>query len=202
MYFLVDIIALAFILVLSLIGLKLGFFKSTVDVVLVLVFFAGAGVGAYFLSTYFLEPRFGWITELQKVYVNLLGNSKISGGQAIIETTAYWLSLGSLVLVLFIILSIVLNIVRKLIVKLFDLINRCVILGFIDKLLGFIVNLAVSTALILFVMAVIYCLAQFGILSHSHEVLLSSELLSLVYEVNPFNNLLSPLFQNLTFLTQ
>ncbi len=197
MYFLVDIIALAFILLLSLLGLKLGFFKSTVDVVLVLVCFVGAGVGAYFLTTTYLEPEYGWVTELQNFYVNFLGNSKLSGGQALVESTAYWLGFGTLILILFILFSVILNIVRKLIIKIFEFINTYVLLGFVDKLLGFLVNLVASTGIVLLIMSVIYCLAPFGIFVHANEVMLSSELLSLVYEVNPLNNLLAPMFENL-----
>lgn len=197
MFFLVDIIALAFILLLSLLGLKLGFFKSTVDVVLVLVCFAGSIVGAYFLATSYLEPKLGWITELKEFFINLLGDSKIQGGQPIVEQTAYWLGFGSLIFILFILFTVVLNLVRKLIIAIFSFINKFTPFGFIDRLLGFVVNLAASTAIVLLVMAAIHGLSSIGLLVHANEVLLSSELLSLVHEVNPLNNILAPVFENL-----
>ena len=194
MYFLVDIIAIAFILLLSLLGLKLGFFKSLVDVVLVVALFAGSAVGAYFTVTKFIEPTFGWQTELSKVVIQILGNSKISGGQDLINTIAPFISLGLLTFLFFIPYLIITNIVRKLILKLFAFINKVALFGFIDKLLGFVVNLVTSVAVVLALISIVYNLAPFGILTYSHEVLLSSEVLSLIYETNPLNSLLAPLF--------
>lgn len=201
MYFLVDIIAVAFIILLSLLGLKLGFYKSLIDVVLVIGFFAGAGVGAFFTVTMVIEPYLGWVTELQSVVLTILGNSKIPGTQEFIVTASYWISIGLLTFLLFIVYLIILNFVRKLIGKLFEFINKLALFGFIDKLLGFVVNLAVSVGLVLLLTSLIYCLAPYGILTYSHEVLLSSEVLSLIYEANPLNAVLEPLFsQILSFL--
>ena len=197
MYFLVDIIALAFIILLSLLGLKLGFFKSLVDVVLVVAFFAGAGVGAYFTVDKLIEPSLGWATELKAVIIPLLGNSKISGGQEIVEIVAEYISLGLLTFLLFIPYLIVANVIRKLIVKLFSFINKVALFGFLDKLLGFTLNLSVSVGIVLALCSLVYCLAPLGILTYSEEVLLSSEVLSLIYETNPLNSLLEPIFANL-----
>ncbi len=197
MYFIVDIIAIAFVLVLSLLGLKLGFFKSTVDVVLVLVFFAGAAVGAYFTVDLLFEGQFGLVTELQSVIVPMLGNSKISGGQEIVEIVAYYLGLALLVFITFIIYLVILNIVRKLIIKLSELVNKIVLFAFVDKLLGFAVNLAASAGIVIAFMAVVHSLAPLGILTYLNEVFLASEVLSLFYEINPLNNLLAPMFAGL-----
>ena len=201
MYFLVDIIAIAFIILLSILGLKLGFYKSLIDVVLVIAFFAGAGVGAFFTVTMAVEPYLGWATELQSVVLTILGNSKIPDTQDFIVLASHWISIGLLTFLLFIVYLIILNVVRKLIGKLFGFINKLALFGFIDKLLGFVVNLAVSVGLVLLLTSLIYCLAPYGILTYSHEVLLSSEVLSLIYETNPLNAVLQPMFsQILSFL--
>ena len=197
MYFIVDIIAIAFVLVLALLGLKLGFFKSTVDVVLVLAFFAGAAVGAFFTVTKLFEAQFGWVTELQSVIAPMLGDSKISGGQAIVDIVAYFIGLGILILITFILYLVILNIVRKLIIKLSELINKLVLFAFIDKLLGFTVNLAASAGIVIGFMAVVHSLAPLGLLTYLNEVFLASEVLSLFYEINPLNQFLAPMFEGL-----
>lgn len=196
MYFLIDIIAIAFVLGLSLYGLKIGFFKSTVDVALVIVFFAVSGALAY-LTVLLLDKNFGWVTEIQSVLVNLLGNSKITGGQEIVEIVAYFVGYGILVLIFFIGYIILTNWLRKLLVKLFEKINKFALFGFVDKLLGFTINLAFSLGLVVCLMAVIYALSQKGILVYSNEVLLASEVLSLLHDVNPLNAVFENLFANL-----
>lgn len=197
MYFIVDIIAIAFVLVLALLGLKLGFFKSTVDVVLVLAFFAGAAVGAYFTVAKLFEAQYGWVTELQSVIAPMLGDSKISGGQAIVDIVAYYIGLGILTLITFILYLVILNIVRKLIIKLSELVNKIVLFAFIDKLLGFAVNLAAAAGIVIGFMAVVHSLAPLGLLTYLNEVFLASEVLSLFYEINPLNQFLAPMFEGL-----
>jgi uncharacterized membrane protein required for colicin V production len=197
MYFIIDVIAIAFILVLSLLGLKLGFFKSTIDVVLVLVFFAAAAGGAYLTVAFLFEPEFGWVTELQSIITPMLGNSKISGGQEIIETVAYWIGLAALTLITFIFYLIICNLIRKFIIKISECVNKLVLFAFIDKLLGFAVNLAASAGIVIALMAVVHSLAPLGILTYFNEVFLASEVLSLFYEINPLNELLAPMFSGL-----
>ncbi len=199
MYFLVDIIAIAFVLGLALYGLKIGFFKSTVDVALVIAFFGVAG-GLAFGSVFLLETHFGWVTEMQSVLVNLLGNSKISGGQEIVEAIAYYIGYGLLIFIFFIAYLVLTNWLRKLIVKLFEKINKFVLFGFFDKLLGFTINLAFSLGLVICLMAVIYALAPKGILVYSNEVLLASEVLSLIHEINPLNQVFEGLFASLPII--
>lgn len=196
MYFLIDIVAVAFVLGLALYGLKIGFFKSTVDVALVIAFFAVA-CGIAFGAVYLLEANFGWVTEMQSAIVNILGNSKLEGGQEIVSLVAYYLSYGLLILVFLVGALILTNWLRKLIVKLFEKINKFVIFGFFDKLLGFTVNLAFSAGLVICILALVYALAPKGIFVYSNEVFLASEVLSLVYEVNPLNALFETLFATL-----
>lgn len=186
MYFLVDIIAVLFVLGLTLYGLRAGFFNSTVDALLVLVCVAGAGILAYIVPVLLLP---NWIIELQGVLVRLFGNSKISGGQPILETVCYYISLGLIVIIFFIAFYIILNFIRKFIGKLIGKLNGLIVFGFLDKLLGFIVNFAFSAGLVLVLMAVFHTLAVSGVYSYGDEVLRASEVLSFFHEINPLNSL-------------
>ena len=188
MYFLVDIITILFVLGLTLYGLKAGFYKSTVDVALVLVCIAGAGILAYF-TTAFVFLKIGWVYELQSVLIRLIGNSKISGGQPIIEVACYWISIGFFMLISFIVEYFILNILRKLLVKLFSKINGVAFFGVVDKTLGMLVNLAFSAGLVLVVMATFYALAVNGIFAYGDEVFMASETLSYLRAFNPLNKL-------------
>ena len=185
MYFLVDVIAVIFVLGLSLYGLKIGFFKSTVDVVLVLVCLVGAGVLSY-LTVLTLPGETLWIEEMQNFFMNLLGDSKVSGLQETIEQVAFYLGFGVLIIIFYIPYSILLNLLRKLIVKFFEKVNSIGLFGFFDKLLGFVINFVFSAGTILFILAFIHGTASIGT-NYAHELILSSEVLSLIYEVNPLN---------------
>ncbi len=192
MYFLVDIIAIAFVLGFTIYGLKVGFFKSTVDVLLLIVCLAGAGVLSFFTATWF--AKIGWVAELQSVLTKLFGGSKISGGQEVINLVCYWLSFSLFVLLSFIVEYVVLNILRKLLVRLFKKINGLIVFGFLDKLLGLIVNFAITAGIVLCLMALFYALARAGKFSYGDEVIRASEVLSYIHKINPLNDLFSKIF--------
>lgn len=185
MYFLVDVIAVIFVLGLSLYGLKIGFFKSTVDVVLVLVCLVGAGALSY-LTVLTLQDKTLWLEEMQNFFMGILGDSKISGLQATIEQVAFYLGFSVLIVLFYIPYSILLNFLRKIIVKIFDKINSVGLFGFFDKLLGFLINFIFSAGTILFILAFIHGTATIGP-NYAHELILSSEVLSIFYESNPLN---------------
>lgn len=192
MYILVDVIAVLFVLGLSLYGLKIGFFKSLIDVVLVIGVLGGAGILSYF-TIFALDPL--WLEEIQNFYLNILGNSKVSGMQETIEQVAFYLGFGTLMLVFFIGYNIVLNIVRKIIVKFFEKVNSLGFFGFFDKLLGFVINLAFSAGVVLLIMAFIYNLSFMAPNNYAQELILSTEILSTFYETNPLNFIFEGLTQ-------
>lgn len=187
MYFLVDIIAIAFVLGFTIYGLKAGFFKSTMDVLLLIVCLIGSGVLAFFTAKWF--DKIGWVAEFQSVLAKLFGNSKISGGQTIIELVCYWISFSAFILLSFIVEYVVLNIVRKLIVGLFKKINGVLLFGFFDKLLGLVINFAVTAGIVLVLMALFYALAKAGTFKYGDEVLRASEVLSYIHKINPLNDI-------------
>lgn len=186
MYILVDVIAVLFVLGLSLYGLKIGFFKSLVDVVLVIAFILGAGVLSYF-TVLEIGKQTLWLEEMQNFFLNVLGNTKVSGMQETIEKVAYYIGFGLLIFIFFIGYNILLNIVRKIIVKFFEKINSIGLFGFIDKLLGFALNLVISAGAVLLIMAFIYGLSFMAPNNYAQEIILSSEILSTFYETNPLN---------------
>lgn len=192
MYFLVDIIAIAFVLGFTIYGLKVGFFKSTMDVLLLIVCLAGAGVLSYFTAKWF--DKIGWVAEFQSVLAKLFGNSKISGGQPIIDLVCYWISFSAFILLSFIVEYVVLNILRKIIVGLFKKINGLIVFGFFDKLLGMAVNFAITAGIVLGLMALFYALARAGKFSYGDEVIRASEVLSYIHKINPLNKIILGMF--------
>lgn len=193
MYFLVDVIAIAFVLGFTIYGLKVGFFKSTMDVLLLFVCLAGAGVASYLTAIWF--DKIGWVAEFQSVIAKLFGNSKISGGQAVIELICYWLSFSAFILLSFIVEYAILNILRRLLVGLFKKINGVLLFGFFDKLLGLVVNFAVTAGIVLGLMALFYALAQSGAFTYGDEVIRASEVLSHIHKINPLNSVLAGIFK-------
>ncbi len=193
MYFLVDVIAIAFVLGFTIYGLKVGFFKSTMDVLLLIVCLAGAGLLSYLTAKWF--DKIGWVAEFQSVLAKLFGNSKISGGQSIVELVCYWLSFSLFILLSFIVEYAVLNILRKLLVGLFKKINGVLVFGFVDKLLGMVVNFAVTAGIVLGLMALFYALAKAGIFVYGDEVVRASEVLSLIHKINPLNSIFAGIFK-------
>jgi uncharacterized membrane protein required for colicin V production len=192
MYFLVDVIAIAFVLGFALYGLKAGFTKSTLDVVLVIACVAGAGLLAYLCALWF--TKIGWTGELQSVILRLFGNSKISGAQKILEMVCYYISFAFFVLISFIVCYIVLGLIRRLIVSLIKKINGLAVFGVLDKVLGFTVNLAVTAGIVLFIMALFFDLAKSGKYAYGDEVLRASEVLSAVHKINPLNSVFAKIF--------
>ena len=188
MYVIIDVIALFFVIGFTLYGLKAGFFASTIDFALVAVCFVGSALLAY-LTVTTIFTQFGWVGELSNVYVNILGNSKIQGGQAVIETVANALGVATLTLITFIVYSVILHFVRKLILKLVKKINKDVALfGFVDKLLGLVVNFAISAGLVLLFMAVVRSISADGVfLVYINETIRATNILSLIYDINPLN---------------
>jgi hypothetical protein len=192
MYILIDVIALFFVLGFTLYGLKAGFFASTIDFALVAVCFVGSALLAYFTVTT-IFTQLGWVDEISRLYVNLLGNSKIEGGQAVIETVANALGIATLTLITFIVYGVILHFVRKVILKLVKKLNKAVfVLGFIDKLLGLIVNFVISAGIVLLLMAVIRSVSSGGVfLVYFNEAIRATDILSLLYDINPLNALFS-----------
>lgn len=193
MYLLVDLIAIIFVLGLTIYGLIAGFTKSTVNVILVIVCVAGAGVLAY-LSAQFIFVKIGWVAKGQGVLAKLFGDSKISGGQTIIDLVCYWISFAFFTLISFVLCYIVLNILRKLLSKLIYKLNNLAFFGVLDKVLGTIVNLAFSAGLVLVIMALFYALGASGKFAYGDEVIRASEILKLIHPINPLNNLFLNIF--------
>ena len=193
MYLLVDIIAIVFVLGISIYGLIAGFSRSTIGFLLVLICVAGAGALAFLTATLFV--KIGWVTELQNALITMLGNSKISGAQEIIEEACYWIAFGIFTLIFFTLEYILLNFLRRLLAKLIDKFNNLLVFGFIDKVLGFIINLALSLGLVLVLLAVTYALSANGKFSYGDEIVRASEVLKLVYKVNPLNEFILPLLK-------
>ena len=142
-----------------------------------------------------LFVKIGWVTELQNALITMLGNSKISGAQEIIEEACYWIAFGIFTLIFFTLEYILLNFLRRLLAKLIDKFNNLLVFGFIDKVLGFIINLALSLGLVLVLLAVTYALSANGKFSYGDEIVRASEVLKLVYKVNPLNEFILPLLK-------
>lgn len=190
MTWVLDILSILFVLGLSVYGIKVGFFKSIVDFVLLLVCIVGAGVLAY-ISVLKVFDSWGWVSDFAIFWSNLLGESKLNDGQIIIDTVAYYLSFGILTLVTFIVYYIVLNLIRKLIDKIADGVNnRVKLLGFFDKLLGFLISFVFSAGLVFGVMAFVHAFSGSALFTNLNEAYRSSEILSLIYDVNPLNDLI------------
>ena len=193
MYILVDVIAVLFVLGLTLYGLKAGFFNSTINLILVIACFAGSIILAY-ITVSEVFASWGWLTEIKDLFINVLGNSKIQGGQAVVEEVAFYLGLGLLTLITAIIYSIVLNLLRKLILSLFAMINSVAFFGFFDKLFGFLINFALSAGIVLAIMAFFHVFETDGMLfNYANEVIRASEVLSFFHDINPLN----ALFENM-----
>ena len=189
MYILVDIIAVLFVLGLTIYGLKSGFCNSTVNLLLVIICFGGSIALAGVTVIYGFE-QLGWVDEITALFASLLGNSKIQGGQEIVNLVANYLGIGLLVLICAIIYGIVLNILRKLLLKAFKKLNEIAFFGAIDKTLGCLVNFVISAGLVLTTMAFIHAFEDGGIVfTYANEVLRASEILSFFNDINPLNAL-------------
>lgn len=204
MTWILDVVAIFFVLGFSLYGLFKGTYYMIIDTLLVVVCVAAAGFGAYLTVTYPLA-ELGLLDGFAEVWTSILGNSKVSGGQEVIETVAYYISYGLLILVAFIIYDVLLHFVRKLLLKCFNGLRSKV--GFIkglDNFLAFIVNAAVSVGIVLVFTSFCYAFKDNDyILRQTNEALQASEVLSLIYEINPLNSILCPVFENVeTFLSQ
>ena len=189
MYILVDVLAVLFVLGLTLYGLKAGFFNSTVNLLLVIICFAGS-IGLAYLTVTEIFASWDWLEEITTLFAKLLGNSKIQGGQEIVDIVAFYLGLGLLTLITAIVYGIILNIVRKLILGLFKKINSVAFFGFFDKLFGFVINFALSAGIVLAIMAFFHCFEEGGVLfTYANEVIRASEVLSFFHDMNPLNTL-------------
>lgn len=196
MTWILDIIAIFFVVGFSLYGLIKGSYYMIIDTLLVLVCIAGAGVGAYFTATYPLT-EWGVLDGLKEVWLQILGNSKVPGGQEIIEATAYYIGYALMILVLFIIYGVILHALRKLLLKGSEnLRNKVGFIKGLDNFLAFLVNAVVSVAIVLALTALCYTFKDSEyILRQTNEALQASEVLSLIYEINPLNELFAPLFE-------
>ena len=191
MNYILDILSILIILVLSIYGLKVGFFGSTINVVLVVACFLGAGILSY-ITVLNVFGAWGWVNSLGFYFVELLGNSKIAGGQAIVNTVAYWLAFALLFIITFIIYGGILNAIRGLIIKLSKGARKAGFIRFIDNFLGFIVNLLVALCLVLLPMAFVHAFRGTVLFVNLNEMYMATDILSLIYDINPFN----PLFTN------
>lgn len=190
MNWIIDVLALLLILGLSIYGYRRGFFNSTINLLLVVLVIFGAIGLAYITTTTFLTTE-GVVDELYYAFLNLLGNSKIEGGQEIVEQIAYYLATGVLVILTFIIYDVLLHLVRKLILKFFaKTIFKLGLFRFIDKLLGLVFNLAISLFIVFGLMALIRFFASTSnVLIYVNEFFKSCEILGIFYDINPLNNL-------------
>ncbi len=194
MYILIDILVIAFIVGFIIYGAKCGFFGSTIDVLLIIICIAGAG----FLSLLTVTKLFvtwGWLTEVTEFFVNLLGYSKIAGGQEIVAMVSLYIAYGVLFLLTFVVYSVILHLLRKLSLKGFKSLKRCKLIGWVDNFLGGFVNAVVSIALLLAVMAFFHAFlgSELTIFSNVSEAFLATDVLCFVYDVNPLNTV----FENL-----
>ena len=119
MNWIIDILAILLVLGLSFYGWHRGFFKSTINLILVILVIGGAiALSAITVATFLTD--LGVVDELNYMFLDLLGNSKIPGGQEVVEMVAYYLSVSILGILLFIIFDVLLHFIRKLIIKLFE----------------------------------------------------------------------------------
>lgn len=191
MTWVLDIIAIVFVLFFSIYGLIKGSYYMIFDTVLVLVCIAGAGVGAYFTVQLGLVP-IGIVDGFAEVWAKILGYSKIEGLQETFNIIAFYISFGLLTLVLFTIYSVILHALRKLLLKgVQGLRNKVGFVKFVGNLLGLVVNFAISAGIVLFVMAFFHSFSNCEIIySYTNEAFQASEVLSLLYDINPLNPLL------------
>lgn len=193
MNWILDIIALLLIIGLTIYGFKAGFLHALLDVALVLVAIGGAVFLAYFTVTK-LYLKWGWLADLTNGFKSLLGDSKIEGGQEIVDKVAFYLAFGVLFLITFIVYDIFLMLVRKLIYKLLTKVrDKLKFIKVLDSILGGLVAFAFTSGLILSLMALCYALSETQVLSHLREAFLGSNILSFFYGINPLN----ALFENL-----
>lgn len=200
MTWILDIIAIVFVLGFSLYGLIKGTYYMVIDTLLVIVCIAGAAVGAYFTIEYVLA-EIGIMDGLQEIWLKILGNSKVPGGQESVESTAYSIGYALMFLVLFIIYDIVLHLIRKWLLKGSEKLRKKS--GFVkglDNFIAFLLNAVISCGIVLSLLAVCYAFKDSEyILCYTNEQIQASEVLSLVYEINPLNALFegSPLIVSL-----
>ena len=198
MTWVLDVIAICFVLFFSIFGLIKGSYYMVIDTLLVVVCIGGAAVGAYFTVQYGLGAL-GIIDGFSEIWVNILGYSKLEGMQETLNVVAFYISFGLLTLAVFVIYSVILHALRKLLLKAVEGVRHKV--GFfrgLGNLLGFIVNFAISAGIVLVIMAFFHSFKDCNIIySYTNEALQASEVLSLFYEINPLNELLAPMFSGL-----
>ncbi len=193
MNWILDIIALLLIIGLTIYGFKAGFLHSLLDVALVLVAIGGAVFLAYLTVTK-LYLKWGWLADLTNGFKSLLGDSKIEGGQEIVDKVAFYLAFGVLILITFIVYDIFLMLVRKLIYKLLTKVrDKLKFIKVLDCILGGLVAFVFTSGLILSLMALCNAFSETAFLSHLREAFLGSNILSYFYGINPLNSL----FENL-----
>ncbi len=192
MNWILDVLAILLVFGLGFIGWRRGFFNSTINLFLVIIVIAGAMVLAFITTLNFLAPM-GVVDELFYAFLSLLGNSKIPGGQEIVEQVAYYLSTGVLIILTFIIYDVLLHIIRKIILKIFaNTIFKLRIFRFLDKFLGLVSNLAISLLIVFGIMALVRSFAtSSSILSFINEFFRSCEILGIFYDINPLNSLIA-----------
>lgn len=193
MTWILDIIAIFFVVSFSIYGLIKGSYYMIIDTVLVLACIAGALVGAYFTVTY-LYPQIGIMDGLNEFWLKVLGNSKIPNMQETVETVAFGINYGLLFLATYVIYHVILNALRGLLLGgVQSLRSKVGIFKGFGNLLGFLFNFAVSAGIVLCLMAIIHSFKDTDILRYTNEALQASEVLSLIYDINPLN----PLFEGI-----
>ena len=112
--------------------------------------------------------------------------------QETLNVVAFYISFGLLTLALFAIYSVILHALRKLLLKGVEgLRNKVGVIKFIGNLLGFVVNFAISAGIVLVIMAFFHSFSNCEIIySYTNEAFQASEVLSLIYDINPLNPLL------------
>lgn len=187
MYWLADVLVIAFILVMLIRGIKKGFLNTTFTLVTAIKWIALAG-GLTFVTIWFVLQPLGWIRELQFYMLKVIGETnalfELIGMES--EDIALYLAYGVCGLTLFIPFYVLSLWIGKLFEKLVDFIrSKCSFLRVLGSIVGGLVNFAIASVIVIGLFWVVSAVDGSGVFDFTNEVLKSAPLSSLLYNNNP-----------------
>lgn len=187
MYWVVDILLIAFIGVLLYRGIKKGFLNTSFTLVTWIINL-GLAAGCTFALIYFVFTPLGWVQDVQVSMLGVIGGDNSLFGTFNLKAAdvALYLSYGILGLVLIIPLYIFFLWVGKQFERFVAFLRRkCLAVKIIGSVIGGAVNLAIASAIVLGFFWVVASVQGSGLFVHTTEALRAAPVAGLIYDNNP-----------------
>lgn len=194
MYWVADVLLVAFIGAFLYRGIKRGFINGFFTLITAILWIAAAAAASFAL-VHFVFSAFGWLADFQLALIDFaqgfMSLIVLLGIELTVDALALYLAYGILILVLFIPFYVFFLWVGRQFERFIEWVKTkslfCKILG---SVVGSVFNVAVASVIVLGVFWLIAALDGSGVFTYANEVLRSGYLTRLVYEYNPLYGML------------